>query len=95
MKRGREIKVFRVESLEQLKVLCSGRIGDMVQFFIMLGGFARSSKRISYSPEEDFWVIVHEIDESSQELTTEQLIATTNFMEAIEKNALFFNDFQN
>lgn len=93
MKREREIKVFLVESLDHLKVLCSCNNGDMAQFFIMLG-YARSSKRIVFWPEDDHWCIVHEIDESCEEFSTEDLIERTCFIQAIENRSFFFSDFQ-
>jgi len=89
----REIKVFPVESLDHLKALSSSKNGDMVQFFIKFG-YARSSKRIVFWPEDEHWFVVHEIDESSEEFSSEVLRSETNFIEAIEKHAFYFCDFE-
>ena len=87
------IKTVPVESFDHLKALSSSKNGDMVQFFIMFG-YARSSKRIVFWPEEDHWCVVHEIDESNEEFSSEVLRSQTNFVEAIEKRAFYFCDFE-
>ena len=82
--------MVKVENLEHLKELASKTNGDFVDFHILLGGgLAKSSKRIQYDLQFDEFCIIHEIDESFQELKSNQLDAKTNLIEAIEKKALF------
>lgn len=81
--------MIKVENIEHLKELASRENGDFVDFCVILSSFTRSGKRIQYSYQFDEFCIIHEIDESYQELATIQLGTETNLMEALEKNALF------
>ncbi|MCX6351302.1 MAG: hypothetical protein NTX03_05515 [Bacteroidetes bacterium] len=83
-----------VTSIEQLKTLANRENGDFVEFYLLLaGGMARSSKRISYRPnEEKNWLIINEIDDSYQELIDKNLSKKTLIVEAIEKGAFFLSD---
>ena len=79
-----------IQSLEQLKKLAFNDNGDFVEFYILLaGGLAKSSKRISYYPESDEFLIINEIDNSFQKVNSEEIAKETNIVEAIEKNCLF------
>lgn len=79
-----------IESLEQLKQLAYQKNGDFVEFYILLaGGLAKSSKRISYRPELDEFLIINEIDESYQEIHSTKIEIETNIQEAINKNCFF------
>ncbi len=79
-----------IESLEQLKKLAFNENGDFVNFYILLaGGLAKSSKRISYYPESDEFLIINEIDDSFQIVKSEEIGIETNIVEAIAKNCLF------
>lgn len=79
-----------IESIEELKKLAYKENGDFVDFYIMLsGGLARSSKRISYDPVVDKFLIINEIDDSYQEVHSRDLEKETNIHEAISKYCLF------
>ena len=80
-----------IESIAQLKVLATTKEGDFVDFFVILSGFARSSKRIMYCLDFDQFCIINEIDESYQEPTTDELALKTILVEAIEKNSLYMD----
>ncbi|MFK7950466.1 MAG: hypothetical protein AB8G11_22960 [Saprospiraceae bacterium] len=77
-----------VKSLENLKELIDDN-GDYVEFYILLAGGLMSSKRIMYLPEHDYVSIIHEVDDSEQELTFSEIATKTNLLEAINKFALF------
>jgi hypothetical protein len=81
----------RINSLEELKKesLYNDKFG-MAEFFILLNGNLRSSKRISYFSETNTYDVHNEIDDSYQEdLTEEQLKNETYIIFAIE-NGVFF-----
>ena len=83
----------KVTSIEQLKTLAYRENGDFVEFFLLLAGIARSSKRISYRPkEEKNWLIINEIDSFYQELLDKNLSKRTLIVEAIEKGAFFISE---
>lgn len=79
----------RISSIEQLKQEAYRENGDFIDFQIILaGGLARSSKRISYRPEDNEFLIINEIDESYQEISESDLKERTILIEAISKNCL-------
>lgn len=78
-----------ITSIEQLKVEAYRKNGDFIDFQVILaGGLARSSKRISYRPNSNEFLIINEIDESFQELSESDLKESTILIEAISKNCL-------
>lgn len=80
---------IRIESLDQLKKEAYRDNGDFVDFYIFLaGGLVKSSKRISYRPELSQFLIIHEIDESYEEITESNIGIHSNLIEAISKNCL-------
>lgn len=80
---------MKVESIEHFKSLACNKNGDFQEFYIMLGGYAKSSKRIIYYPDLDQFYIINEIDESFQEVYTSELSEKTLLVKAIEHNSLF------
>jgi hypothetical protein len=83
----------KVTSIDQLKTLANRINGDFVEFYLLLAGVARSSKRISYRPnEKKNWLIINEIDDAYQELIDKNLSKKTLIVEAIEKGAFFLSD---
>jgi len=76
-----------IESIEHLKKLAS--IGAL-DCYIKLNGGARSSKVIEYTPLDDSWYIVNEIDGSTWDYdsTFDFIDNESIIMEAIDKNAL-------
>lgn len=78
-----------IESIAHLKTLATNKQGDFVDFFVILSGFAKSSKRIMYFPDYDEFSIINEIDESYQEVTTAQLASKTILIKAIDNKCLF------
>jgi hypothetical protein len=84
---------IRVNSLAHLKELAYRENGDYIHFYILLaGGLARSSKRISYRPDSREFLIIHEIDESDEEVPEDELFSRTNLLDAVEKGAMFCCD---
>ena len=61
----------RVNSLNELKQMCDGVTKD---FFIQLNFGIRSSKNISYNKDTDTFYILNEIDDTKQELNSEQMM---------------------
>lgn len=83
----------RVESIDHLKELAYRENGDYVHFYILIaGGLARSSKRISYRADSRRFLIIHEIDESDEEVPEDDLASRTNLVEAVEKEGMFWCD---
>jgi hypothetical protein len=65
----------------------------MSEFYILLNGGFRSSKRIIYYPDTNTFDVHNEIDDSYQEdLTEEELKSETHIVVAIENGALFRYD---
>jgi hypothetical protein len=64
------------------------------EFFILLRGYLRSSKRIVWEEEERKFFIINFIDDTEQELTEAQLMdkGYTNIGYAMTKGALFKDD---
>lgn len=78
-----------IASLDQLKKEAYRKNGDFVHFQVILaGGLAKSSKRISFRPEQNEFLIINEIDESYQEIAESDLSENTILIEAISKNCL-------
>lgn len=82
----------QITSIEQLKKEARG--DKDAEFFILLNGNLRSSKRIVWEEDEQRFLIINYIDDSEQELTKEQLMDTsyTNIGLAMTKGALFKYD---
>lgn len=80
-----------VESLQHLKKLCGGK-PEYTEFVILLaGGLARSSKRLRYDEDTDLFSIHNEIDDTEQEILSENLEKETIIIEAISKEAMFMS----
>lgn len=80
-------------SLSDFKEKAFRKDGDFVNFNILLaGGIAISRKRVSYRPDEDKFLIIHEIDESYEEIASCELAEKSNFIEAIKYNALILTE---
>jgi hypothetical protein len=82
----------KITSMEQLKIEAKDQ--EDVEFFILLRGYLRSSKRIVWEEDEKKFFIINFIDDSKQELTEAQLMdkAYTNIGYAMTKGALFKDD---
>jgi hypothetical protein len=76
----------QINNLEELKEICSENVVDI---FIYLCAGARSSKNISYNKDKDTWYILNEIDDTEQEVKTENLDEETNIIKALDRKALF------
>jgi uncharacterized protein YaaR (DUF327 family) len=84
----------KIATIEELKKEATNANGDYSDFFIALNYGARSSKRISYDPENETFNVINEIDESYEDdLTEDQLRNETNIVIAIEAGAFFKYDF--
>lgn len=77
----------QIKNIEELKAECE----ESADFFIILGGYARSSKRIEWNGQEDRFYIYNEIDDTEQVLSEEQLLNKdyTLVGEAMRKGALY------
>ena len=82
----------QITSVEQLKK--EAREEDDAEFFILLRGYLRSSKRIVWEEDEKRFFIINFIDDTEQELTEAQLMDRdyTNIGFAMTKGALFKDD---
>ncbi len=82
----------KITSMEQLKKESKDQWDG--EFFILLNGNLRSSKRIVWEEEEKQFFIINFIDDSEQELTETQLMDKryTNIGYAMTKGALFKDD---
>jgi hypothetical protein len=82
----------QITSMEQLKKEARGE--QDADFFILLSGNLRSSKRIVWEEDENQFFITNYIDDSEQELTEAQLMdkGYTNIGFAMTRGALFKND---
>ena len=79
----------QITSMEQLKRESQGE--QDVEFFILLNGNLRSSKRIVWDEEDRRFYIINFIDDTEQELTEAQLMDRdyTNIGYAMTRGALF------
>ena len=79
----------RIKTIEQLKHLAK----DGLECFILLNGGLRSSKYISYNPDDNSFYVLNYIDDTEQELTETQLLdkSYTNIAEAMKKGALIMD----
>ena len=74
----------QITSIEELKKEALYDDKSVADFFIMLNGGLRSSKRVTYFPDTDTYDVLNEIDDSYQEdLTEEQLRNETYIVFAI------------
>ncbi len=79
-----------VNSLEHLKELANNKNGDFQEFYLKIAnGLAKSSKRILYHKDFDEFSLIHEIDESYQEFSSETIGLKTNLLLAIKSKTLF------
>lgn len=76
----------KIEDIKQLKKKASK---SPIEVFLLLNFGLRSSKNISYNPEDDTWNVYNYIDDTEQTLKTEELATETNIIEALEKKALY------
>ena len=84
----------KINSIEELKKEAMYDDKSVSEFFIMLNGGLRSSKRVTYFPDTDTYDVLNEIDDSYQEdLTEEQLRTETHILYAIENGAFYKYDF--
>lgn len=85
------MKYKKIKSLAALKKVAASPDGNYKEFFISLaGGIARSSKSITYFPDNKTFCIINEIDGSFEEdLTEEELKSNTNIYTAIKAGAFY------
>ena len=84
----------KINSIEELKKEATYDDKSVAEFFIMLNGGLRSSKRVTYFPDTDTYDVRNEIDDSYQEdLTEEQLQNETHIVYAIENGAFYKYNF--
>ena len=77
----------RIEDLDHLKKMAEK---EPLECFIKLNFGARSSKRISYSSEEEKpFYIYHEIDGSEEKLKETELLTESNIGHALSLGALY------
>ena len=79
----------RIRTIAQLKKLAE----EGMECFILLNGGLRSSKFISYNPDDNSFYIFNYIDDSEQELTEIQILSSdySNIGEAMKKGALIID----
>lgn len=79
----------QISTMEALKKEADGERDP--EFFILLNGYLRSSKRIIWDEKDQLFYILNYIDDTEQELTEAQLMDRdyTNIGYAMTKGALF------
>ena len=79
----------QVKTIEDLKERIENGQHD---FFILLNGFGRSSKEVDYSPKTKKFIIVNEIDGTTQVLSEKNLFNRkyTNIGYAMENGAFYY-----
>lgn len=79
----------RVNSLDELKQMLAS--GETTEFFIQLNFGIRSSKAISYNEDTDTFYVLNEIDDTEQELNSEQMMDEdyTNIGKAIKFGSFY------
>lgn len=84
------IEDFRILSIEQLKKEATYKEHNPeLECYIVLGGLCKSSKDITYYPDDDTWDIFHYIDDSFVVYnSTEHMLKSTNILKAIENKCL-------
>lgn len=75
----------RINNMEELKTLAKD---TTLECFIHLQGGLRSSKTITYYGDDKWW-LYNNIDDTEEELTTEQLASETNIVKAMDNMALY------
>lgn len=82
----------KIKSLEHLKDESNG--GEYQEFFILLNGGGRSSKRIQWDEEDQIFYITNEIDDTEQELSEDEIMEDSNIGHAINKGAFFKYEYE-
>lgn len=77
----------KIESIEELKTLSENNQLDV--FIMLAGGMARSSKTITYYPEDEQFYVFNDIDGTEQTLTESELHSKSNIGTAIDQGSLF------
>ena len=82
----------QITSMEQLKKEAQSE--DDAEFFILLRGYLRSSKRIVWEEDDKKFFVINFIDDTEQVLTEAQLMDSeyTNIGYAMTRGALFKDD---
>lgn len=78
--------MIQIKSIEELQ---AAALNQPAEGFISLNGGLRSSKTIQYMPVQDKFWILNEIDDTEQELTSDELSTESNIGEAIQKGAFY------
>ena len=80
---------YKVSDLDELKKLASND-GYSINVFYNLGGFAKSSKVIYYNDNRDTWDVLHMMDDSEEELSTDELFEFKHIGTALNQGALYY-----
>lgn len=80
-------KPVKIKDLEELKNFAE----KDVEVFIQLNYGLRSYKGISYDRKSDKWSIFNYIDDTEQNINTEELPVCTNLIKALKSGALFIS----
>ena len=84
----------QITSIEELKKEAAYDKKSVAEFFILLNGYLRSSKRVTYFPDTNTYNIINEIDYLYQDdLTEDQLRNETHIVFAIENGAFYKYEF--
>ena len=86
--------IFSVESIAHLKELAN--VEGYGEFFISQRCGIRSLKRVRYLPNEDLFMVHHEIDDTWDDyITEEELHILTNIPNAIANRVFFLTGYDN
>ena len=92
--RGSRIKIaqgeqVKVTSVDHLREILEGHDGDSQNFVLLLDSGAQSSKLMNLGNEKEFWVL-NFIDDTEQELNTNELYSQSNIGKAIDGGAFYW-----
>jgi hypothetical protein len=81
------MEYFKIEDINHLNVLCKN-IEQFSCFITLAGGYARSSKYITYNEDDDIWCINHCIDDTHEDISTAKMLEG-NIGQALNAGALY------
>ena len=78
--------------IKSIKTLKEKSKESTLSCYVRLNSYCKSSKDITYHPKDNLWFIYNYVDDTEQELSTEELSTHTIIAEAIENKALWQYD---
>ena len=87
------LEMMKIKNFNHLKEEATNIKGDFIHFSIkLINGSATSGKRILYDPEYSTFSVIHEIDESYEDMKEVDFIRNSIIMQALNNQCLFKSD---